>query len=153
MKSVQIRSFFFFVFSRIRTECGKILREKCPNTELFLVRIYTYLDWIRRYTEYLSVFSPNVGKYGPEKTPYLDTFQTVRNFLEHAFFSSWYPSQKFLFMIQEIDFHFRFKKFLHHSKKGFQSWFKENILTCDFKNRFSPVIQNISTVTVSDIQQ
>ena len=24
---------------------------------------------------YLSVFSPNVGKYGPEKTPYLDTFQ------------------------------------------------------------------------------
>ena len=153
MKSVQIRSFFFFVFSRIRTECGKILREKCPNTELFLVRIYPYLDWIRRYTEYLSVFSPNVGKYGPEKTPYLDTFQTVRNFLEHAFLSSWYQSQRFLFVIQEIDFHFSFKKFLHHSKKGSQSWFKENILTCDLKNRFSPVIQNISTVTVSDIQQ
>ena len=27
-----------------------------------------------RYGEYLSVFSPNMGKYGPEKTPYLDTF-------------------------------------------------------------------------------
>ena len=27
--------------------------------------------------EYLSVFSPNAGKYGPEKTPYLDTFQAV----------------------------------------------------------------------------
>ena len=26
---------------------------------------------------YLSVFSPNAGKYGPEKTPYLDTFHTV----------------------------------------------------------------------------
>ena len=26
---------------------------------------------------YLSVFSPNVGKYGPEKTPYLDTFHAV----------------------------------------------------------------------------
>ena len=28
-------------------------------------------------TEYLSVFSPNAGKYGPEKTSYLDTFHTV----------------------------------------------------------------------------
>ena len=26
---------------------------------------------------YLSVFSPNAGKYGPEKTPYLDTFHVV----------------------------------------------------------------------------
>ena len=26
---------------------------------------------------YLSVFSPNVGKYGPEKTPYLDIFHAV----------------------------------------------------------------------------
>ena len=27
--------------------------------------------------KYLSVFSPNVGKYGAEKTPYLDTFYAV----------------------------------------------------------------------------
>ena len=26
---------------------------------------------------YLSAFSPNAGKYGPEKTPYLDTFHAV----------------------------------------------------------------------------
>ena len=26
---------------------------------------------------YFPVFSPNTGIYGPEKTPYLDTFQTV----------------------------------------------------------------------------
>ena len=26
---------------------------------------------------YLSSFSPNAGKYGPEKTPYLDTFHAV----------------------------------------------------------------------------
>ena len=32
---------------------------------------------VRRDTEYLSVFSPNAGKYGPEKTPYLDTFHAV----------------------------------------------------------------------------
>ena len=56
----------------------RTLREKCPNTEFFLVRIFRHSDWIRRDTSYLSVFSPNAGKYGPEKSPYLDTFHTVR---------------------------------------------------------------------------
>ena len=31
--------------------------------------------------EYLFVFSPNAGKYGPEKNPYLDSFHAVTNFL------------------------------------------------------------------------
>ena len=53
------------------------LCEMCPNTEFFLVRIFPHSDWIRRDTKYLSVFSPNAGKYGPEKTPYLDTFHVV----------------------------------------------------------------------------
>ena len=53
------------------------LREKCPNTELFLVRIFPHSGWIRRDTKYLSVFSPNAGKYGPEVTPYLDIFRAV----------------------------------------------------------------------------
>ena len=53
------------------------LREKCPNTELFLVRIFPHSDWIRRGTKYLSVFSPNAGKYGPQISPYLDTFHAV----------------------------------------------------------------------------
>ena len=52
-------------------------REKCPNTEFFLVRIFPHSAWIRRDTPYLSVFSPNAAKYGPEKTPYLDTFNAV----------------------------------------------------------------------------
>ena len=34
---------------------------------VFLVRTFPYLDWIRRDTPYLSVISPNAGKYGPEK--------------------------------------------------------------------------------------
>ena len=34
-------------------------------------------DWFTN--PYLSVFGPNAGKYGPEKTPYLDTFRTVFN--------------------------------------------------------------------------
>ena len=51
VKSVQIRSFFCSVFSRIRT--------------------------VRRDTPFLSVFSLNAGKYGPEKMPHLDTFHAV----------------------------------------------------------------------------
>ena len=43
------------------------LREKCSNVELFL----------GKDTSYLSVFSPNAGKYGPEITQYLDTFHAV----------------------------------------------------------------------------
>ena len=53
------------------------LPEKCPNTEFFLVRNFPHLGGIRRDTEYLSVFSPNARKYGPEKTPYLDTFHAL----------------------------------------------------------------------------
>ena len=53
---------------------------KCPNTELFLVRNFLYKDWIRRFTEQISSFSPNTGKYGPEITPYLDTFHEVAVF-------------------------------------------------------------------------
>ena len=53
------------------------LREKCPKAEFFLVRIFPHSDWIRRFTPLISVFSPNAGKYGPEKTPYFDTFHAV----------------------------------------------------------------------------
>ena len=53
------------------------LCEMCPNTEFFLVSVFQHSDWIRRDTLYLSVFSLNAGKYGPEKTPYSDTFHAV----------------------------------------------------------------------------
>ena len=51
VKSVQIQSYFWSAFSRIRTEYGEI--------------------------SYFSLFSPNAGKYGPEITLYLDTFHAV----------------------------------------------------------------------------
>ena len=44
-----------------------LLREKCPNTKFFLVRIFPHLDCIRRDTPYLPVFSLNARKYGSEK--------------------------------------------------------------------------------------
>ena len=53
------------------------LCEMHPDTEFLLVRIFPHSNWMRRDTSYLSVFSPNAGKYGPEKTPYLDTFHAV----------------------------------------------------------------------------
>ena len=67
----------FLFKDNTRIPVPQTLREKCPNTELFLVRIFPHSDWIRR-DAYLSVFSPNAGKYGPEITPYLGTFHAVR---------------------------------------------------------------------------
>ena len=34
-----------------------VLREKCPNTELFLVRILLYSDWIRRFTNFTYFYT------------------------------------------------------------------------------------------------
>ena len=56
---------------------SRTLRENCPDTEFFLIRIFLHSDWIRRDTPYLSIFIPNAGKYRPEKIPYLDTFHAV----------------------------------------------------------------------------
>ena len=41
---------------------------------VFLACIFPYSDWIQRDTEYLSVFSPNAGKYRPEKLQILKLF-------------------------------------------------------------------------------
>ena len=64
-------------FPWVQSNVNLALSEKCPNTEFFLIRIFLHLERIRRDTEYLSLFSPNAGKHGPEKTPYLDTFLAV----------------------------------------------------------------------------
>ena len=63
---------FKSIYLKILTLC-----EECPNTEFVLIRIFPHSDWMRRDTPYLSVFSPNVGKYGREKTLYLDPFHEV----------------------------------------------------------------------------
>ena len=41
---------------------------------VFVVRIFSYSHWIRKHKEYLSVFSPNAGKCGPEKLLILRLF-------------------------------------------------------------------------------
>ena len=52
----------FYVVANIQILC-----EKCPYSEFFLVRIFAYSDCIRSCAPYLSVFSLNAGKFGPEK--------------------------------------------------------------------------------------
>ena len=42
------------------------LREKCPYSVLFW-SLFSRIDWIQWGTLYLSVFSPNAEKYGPEQ--------------------------------------------------------------------------------------
>ena len=69
--------------SRKSLECSATQKAKLENQQksagkdsttwkvavfgVFLVIIFLHMDWIRRYKEYLSVISPNAGKYGPQK--------------------------------------------------------------------------------------
>ena len=43
---------------------GYTLREKCPNTELFLVRIFLYSDCIRIQSEYRKMRIRNNSVFG-----------------------------------------------------------------------------------------
>ena len=50
---------------------------KTSKCGVILACILLHSDLIQRDNPYPSVFSPNVGKYGPGKTPYLNTFHAV----------------------------------------------------------------------------
>ena len=63
---------------RNKSKCKLITAGKVSKYGVFLVRIFLYSDWIRRFTEYISAaFISNTGINGPEKTPHLDTFHEV----------------------------------------------------------------------------
>ena len=75
------------------------LREKCPNTEFFSGPYFSaYRLNTERYGAISLLFSPNTGNYGPEKTPYLDTFHKVNVLIEKQFLSSylWFLLSLFL---------------------------------------------------------
>ena len=78
VKSTQIRSNFWFVFS--------------PNVGKNGPEITPYLD-----TFYLSAFSPNARKYGPEITSYLDTFYAVRMSPDAKIMHSWIVKKDYSF--------------------------------------------------------
>ena len=56
------------------------LCEMCPDTEFYEVRIF-------------SAFSPNAGKYEPQKTPNLDPFHAVSQ-VGDIFMANVFPSVK-----------------------------------------------------------
>ena len=58
----------------------------CSENKKLLITIAVTFHRVSatRYTEYLSLFCRNAGKYGPEKTPYLDTFHAVDKQAERA---------------------------------------------------------------------
>ena len=49
------------------------------SSQLFVVlkSPFTLRKKVSKYEVFWSVFSPNTGKYGPEKTPYFDTFHAM----------------------------------------------------------------------------
>ena len=68
-------SYFFILPWHLKTEecyIAQVYFEKYTAWKVsvfavFFVRILPHSAWIRRDTEYLSIFSPNAGKYGTEK--------------------------------------------------------------------------------------
>ena len=100
LKSVKIRSFFWSVFSCIRTEyrklrarktsvCGHFSRSlEAENGNTKLHQDYTkslismIVSWVQLVYKQLTTWK--VSKYGPEKTPYLDTFHAVARALKKS---------------------------------------------------------------------
>ena len=89
-------------WERICPSWKYILREKCPNTEFFQVRIFPHSDWIRWDTPYLSVFSPNAGKYS----------QNSQIFTEKHLWQSFYFNKVAGLRLQLTCFAVNFAKFL-----------------------------------------
>ena len=73
-----------WIFVTFNIFISQIFRENFIEILQVVQKIWRFSPSILHYVEsvqirsfFWSVFSPNAGKYGPEKTPYLDTFHTV----------------------------------------------------------------------------
>ena len=66
--------------------------EKCPNTEFFS-------------GPYFVVFIPNTGKYGPGKTPNLDTFHTVYTKSFDIYFVGLLAGFDWIMLVTKISIH------------------------------------------------
>ena len=81
---------------------------------IILVCIFPHSDWIRRDTPYLSVFSPNAGKCGPEKLRVRTLFTRwrlvacysgINNTSEHVF-AFWDSSFQIIRVILRVCYYF-----------------------------------------------
>ena len=83
-----------------------ILRERCPNTELFLVRIFLYLDWIRRFTvnlriqsEYRKIRTRNNSVFGHFSRSVTLHFKSDKKISSTYI----YPTCKYMFYVNNKD--------------------------------------------------
>ena len=64
--------------------CSLTQREKCPNTEFFLVRIFLYFDWIRRFTEEIIWIQTKCSKIQSRKNSVFGHFsRSVKDIPSH----------------------------------------------------------------------
>ena len=75
-------SYFYLIWSSglFKNQKSELLFKSCCSCKKYM--LWSYSAWIvSKYrvfsSPYLPVFSPKTGKYGPEKTLYLDTFHAV----------------------------------------------------------------------------
>ena len=73
--------FTYSVFKLAQIGTWFSLREKCPSMKFFLVRISA----VGLNTERYEVLNPNAGKYGPGKSPYLETFHAEFRIIIYSF--------------------------------------------------------------------
>ena len=77
----------------------------------FMVRIFSDLDWIRRHTEYVPVFSPNAGKFWPEKlwirTLFTECYLYLKIFCLLFFFLLQALNDLFLYIVNRIIYFFK----------------------------------------------
>ena len=70
-----------------------------------------FLKKVQIWSFFWSVFSPTAGKYGPEKTPYLETFHAVADFLSYC--SSQYPESENIYTLTTLN-----KTYKNHEKNN-----------------------------------
>ena len=67
-------------FKHIQTGFDNIIRKLKQYPSLAFTNMFLLTAW--KVSKYGVISGPNTGKYGPEITPYLDTFYAVTAFLQ-----------------------------------------------------------------------
>ena len=93
---------------------GQTLREKCPYSEFFR-SLFSRIRIDTDSTPYLSVFSPNAGKYRPEKNK-IRTLFTQWKTLEDSYFPYW---NKEWFKLSEDVWSMESAKIIQKNNSGF----------------------------------
>ena len=118
------------------------------DSRVFLVRIFPHSDWIRRDTSYLSVFSPNAGKYDQKNSEYGHFLRSVNehnlSFLLQFFsFTRWInPYQRCIWNpTKHLNFFFE-NSWLHFCQKASAKMFDMVLNIQQFSCEFCKILKN-----------